>query len=162
MRKIQRQLNKLSLIPVSLSGHSDLTTKDGLQLGLKAVDLFAAIETGAVKAVWIMATNPVVSMPDADRVRRALQRCELVVVSDAVRDTDTTAYAHVLLPAAAWGEKSGTVTNSERRISRQRAFLAPPGDARPDWWLVTEVAHRMGFGAAFPYRGAAEIFRRRD
>ena len=127
--------------------------------GLKAVDLFGAIETGAVKAVWIMATNPVVSMPDAERVRRALQRCELVVVSDAVRDTDTTAYAHVLLPGAAWGEKSGTVTNSERRISRQRAFLAPPGDARPDWWLVTEVAHRMGFGAAFPYRGAADIFR---
>ena len=127
--------------------------------GLKTVDLFNAIETGSVKAVWIMATNPVVSMPDADRVRRALQRCELVIVSDAVRDTDTTAYAHVLLPAAAWGEKSGTVTNSERRISRQRAFLAPPGDARPDWWLVTEVAHRMGFGAAFPYRGAADIFR---
>ena len=127
--------------------------------GLKAVDLFAAIETGAVKAVWIMATNPIVSMPDADRVRRALGRCELVVVSDAVRDTDTTACAHVLLPAAAWGEKSGTVTNSERRISRQRAFLPAPGDARPDWWLVTEVARRLGFGAAFPYRGAAEIFR---
>ena len=127
--------------------------------GFKAVDLFAAIETGAVKAVWIMATNPVVSMPDADRVRRALERCELVVVSDAVRDTDTTTYAHVLLPAAAWGEKSGTVTNSERRISRQRAFVAPPGDARPDWWLVTEVAQRMGFGADFPYRGAADIFR---
>ncbi|HVY65512.1 MAG TPA: molybdopterin-dependent oxidoreductase [Gammaproteobacteria bacterium] len=127
--------------------------------GLKAVDLFAAIETGAVKAVWIMATNPVVSMPDADRVRRALERCELVVVSDAVRHTDTTAHAHVLLPAATWGERSGTVTNSERRISRQRAFLGAPGDAKPDWWLVTEVARRMGFGAAFPYRSAAEIFR---
>ncbi|MEO8463716.1 MAG: molybdopterin-dependent oxidoreductase [Gammaproteobacteria bacterium] len=127
--------------------------------GLKAVDLFAAIDTGTVKAVWIVATNPVVSMPDANLVRRALERCELVVVSDAVRDTDTTAYAHILLPAAGWGEKSGTVTNSERRISRQRAFLAPPGDAKPDWWLVTEVARRMGFGAAFPYRGAAEIFR---
>ncbi len=127
--------------------------------GLKAVDLFAAIETGAVKAVWIMATNPVVSMPDADRVRRALERCEFLVVSDSVRDTDTTAYAHVLLPAAAWGEKSGTVTNSERRISRQRTFLAAPGDAKPDWWLVTEVARRMGFGAAFSYSGAADIFR---
>jgi len=127
--------------------------------GLKAVDLFAAIEAGTVKAVWIMATNPVVSMPDADHVRRALERCEFVVVSDSVRDTDTTAYAHVLLPAAAWGEKSGTVTNSERRISRQRAFLAAPEDAKPDWWLVTEVARRMGFGAAFSHSGAAEIFR---
>ena len=99
-----------------------------------------------------MSTNPVVSMPDADRVRRALERCELVVVSDCVRDTDTTRCAHVLLPAAAWGEKSGTVTNSERRISRQRSFLPLPGEAQPDWWIVTQVARRMGFGAAFDLR----------
>jgi assimilatory nitrate reductase catalytic subunit len=127
--------------------------------GLTAVDLFGAIEAGDVKAVWIMATNPVVSMPDAERVRRALARCELVIVSDCVSDTDTTAYAHVLLPAATWGEKSGTVTNSERRISRQRAFLPAPGDAEPDWWIVTQVAQRMGFGNAFPYRGPADVFR---
>jgi assimilatory nitrate reductase catalytic subunit len=127
--------------------------------GLKAVELFDAVENGAVKAVWIMSTNPVVSMPDADRVRRALQRCELVVVSDCVRDTDTTRCAHVLLPAAAWGEKGGTVTNSERRISRQRAFLPLPGEAQPDWWIVTQVARRMGYGAAFPYESPAEIFR---
>ncbi|RPI58507.1 MAG: nitrate reductase, partial [Lysobacterales bacterium] len=114
--------------------------------GLKAVDLFEAVERGVVKAIWIMSTNPVVSMPDAERVRRALQGCELVVVSDCVRDTDTTRCAHVLLPAAAWGEKSGTVTNSERRISRQRTFLSAPGEARPDWWIVTQVARRMGFG----------------
>ena len=98
--------------------------------------------------MWIMSTNPVVSMPDADRVRGALERCELVVVSDCVRETDTTACAHVLLPAAAWGEKDGTVTNSERRISRQRPFLPEPGESRADWWIVTEVARRMGFGAA--------------
>jgi assimilatory nitrate reductase catalytic subunit len=127
--------------------------------GRKAVELFDAIDAGAVKAVWIMSTNPVVSMPDADRVRRALGRCELVVVSDCVRDTDTTACAHVLLPAATWGEKSGTVTNSERRISRQRKFLPAPGEARADWWIVAQVASRMGFGAAFEYRGPAAIFR---
>jgi assimilatory nitrate reductase catalytic subunit len=129
------------------------------QPGLKAVDLFAAVESGAVRALWIMSTNPVVSMPDAERVRRALASCPLVVVSDCVRDTDTTRSAHVLLPAAAWGEKSGTVTNSERRISRQRAFLPLPGEARPDWWIVTEVARRMGFSREFPYGSPAEIFR---
>jgi assimilatory nitrate reductase catalytic subunit len=100
-----------------------------------------------------------VSLPDANRVRAALARCEFVVVSDCVRDTDTTRAAHVLLPAAGWGEKDGTVTNSERRISRQRAFLPLPGEAKPDWWIVAEVARRMGFAAAFPYAGAADVFR---
>lgn len=126
--------------------------------GLKAVDLFEAIHAGRVKAVWIMATNPVVSLPAADRVRTALERCELVVVSDCVARTDTSALAHVLLPAAAWGEKDGTVTNSERRISRQRAFLPLPGEARPDWWMVCEVAQRLGFGPAFSFRSPHEIF----
>ncbi|MHB1240936.1 MAG: molybdopterin-dependent oxidoreductase [Gammaproteobacteria bacterium] len=126
--------------------------------GLKAVELFHAVEAGAVKALWIMATNPVVSLPDADQVRRALGRCELVVLSDCIRATDTAAFAHVLLPASAWGEKDGTVTNSERRISRQRPFRASPGDARPDWWIVSQVARRMGYEAAFPYRNAAAVF----
>jgi assimilatory nitrate reductase catalytic subunit len=127
--------------------------------GLKAVDLFEAIGRGAVKAVWIMGTNPVVSLPDADRVRAALARCELVVVSDCVRRTDTAALAHVLLPALGWGEKDGTVTNSERRISRQRSFLPRPAEARPDWWIICQVAARMGFGEAFGYGSPAEIFR---
>ncbi len=127
--------------------------------GLKAVDLFRAIGAGQVKAVWIMATNPVVSLPDADAVRQALAGCELVVVSDILRDSDTTRLAHILLPATGWGEKDGTVTNSERRISRQRGFLPPPGEARHDWWIITEVARRMGFGEAFPYTRPAEIFR---
>ncbi|MDB5746657.1 MAG: nitrate reductase, partial [Massilia sp.] len=125
--------------------------------GLKAVDLFRAVEEGSVKAVWIIATNPVVSLPDADQVRRALDKCELVVVSDIVRDTDTTAHADVLLPALGWGEKDGTVTNSERCISRQRAFAPSPGEARADWWALCEVARRMGF-AGFDYAGAHEIF----
>ena len=126
--------------------------------GLRAVELFDAIHAGQVKAVWIMATNPVVSLPDANRVREALRKCELVIVSDCVASTDTTALAHVLLPAAAWGEKSGTVTNSERCISRQRSFLPAPGEARPDWWIISEVARRMGFDAAFPYTAAQEVF----
>jgi assimilatory nitrate reductase catalytic subunit len=126
--------------------------------GLKAVELFDAVHAGTVKAVWIMATNPAVSLPDAERVRAALDRCELVVVSDCMAETDTMARAHVRLPALAWGEKNGTVTNSERRISRQRPFLPPPGEAKPDWWIVCEVARRMGFGAAFPYRSPHQIF----
>jgi len=127
--------------------------------GLKAVELFEAIEQGRIKAVWIMATNPAVSLPASERVRRALARCDRVVVSDCVRHTDTTAHADVLLPATTWGEKDGTTTNSERRISRQRPFLRPPGEARPDWWILTQVAQRMGFGDGFPYTSAAQIFR---
>ena len=126
--------------------------------GLKAVELFEAIGQGRIKAVWIMATNPVVSLPDADKVRKALAECELVVVSDCIGNTDTAAIAHVLLPAAAWGEKDGTVTNSERRISRQRAFLPAPGEARPDWWALSEVARRLGYGEEFRYQSAHDIF----
>jgi assimilatory nitrate reductase catalytic subunit len=126
--------------------------------GLKAVELFEAVRAERIRAIWIMGTNPVASLPHADRVRAALARCPLVVVSDCVEHTDTTQLAHVLLPAAAWGEKSGTVTNSERRISRQRAFLAPPGESRPDWWIISQVARRMGHGAAFDYQEPAQIF----
>jgi assimilatory nitrate reductase catalytic subunit len=125
--------------------------------GLKAVDLFRAIEEGTVKAVWIMATNPLVSLPDADQARRALEKCELVVASDVVLGTDTNALAHVLLPALAWGEKDGTVTNSERCISRQRAFLSPPGAARADWDIICDVARRMGF-TGFDFASSHEIF----
>ncbi len=126
--------------------------------GLKAVDMFEAVADGRIKALWIMSTNPVVSMPDADRVKAAIEACPFVVVSDILKETDTARLAHVLLPATGWGEKSGTVTNSERRISRQRPFLPAPGEARPDWWQIAEVARRMGFEAAFSFRSAAEIF----
>lgn len=129
------------------------------QAGLKAVDMFEAVARGEVKAVWIMGTNPVVSMPEANRVRAALQQCELLVVSDCMARTDTVDLAHIQLPALAWGEKSGTVTNSERRISRQRDFLPAPGQARADWWIISEVAKRMGYGEAFHYPGEAQIFR---
>ena len=127
--------------------------------GLAAVDLFDAIYDGKVKAVWIMGTNPVVSLPNADKVKQALQRCPFVVVSDCIADTDTTALAQVLLPAQGWSEKDGTVTNSERCISRQRRVFSPAGNAKPDWWIITQVAQRMGFDQAFLYQHPVEIFR---
>jgi assimilatory nitrate reductase catalytic subunit len=126
---------------------------------LKAVDLFRELGHGRIKAIWIMATNPAVSMPDAGRVRDALADCPFVVVSDVIEATDTSVHAHVRLPAAAWGEKDGTVTNSDRTISRQRAFMAAPGEAKPDWWIMTQVARRMGWKTAFPYDRPAEIWR---
>ncbi|TKW70843.1 MAG: nitrate reductase, partial [Bradyrhizobium icense] len=112
--------------------------------GLKAVQMFEAIGRGEIKALWVMGTNPAVSLPDADAVRAAMKKLELCVISENVRFNDTVnAGAHVLLPAQAWGEKSGTVTNSERRISRQRAFLGSPGETKPDWWIMGEVAKRL-------------------
>jgi assimilatory nitrate reductase catalytic subunit len=126
--------------------------------GLKAVEMFDAIASGQIKAVWIMATNPVVSMPDADRVKRALAHCPLVIVSDCVAANDSLPFAHIKLPAAGWGEKDGTVTNSDRHISRQRAFLPLPGAARADWWIVCEVAKQLGYEKAFAFENAAEIF----
>ncbi|ANV26532.1 nitrate reductase [Agrobacterium pusense] len=126
--------------------------------GLKAVDMFRAVADGRIKALWIMATNPVVSMPDAGAVEAAIKACPFVVVSDVMDKTDTARHAHVLLPSLGWGEKDGTVTNSERRISRQRGFLDTPGEAKADWWQMAEVGRRMGFGAAFAFRHASEIF----
>jgi assimilatory nitrate reductase catalytic subunit len=127
--------------------------------GLPAVQLFDAVAEGKVKAVWIMATNPVSSLPNADKVKRALEQCELVVVSDCVDKTDTLDLAHIKLPAAGWSEKDGTVTNSERRISRQRAFNPLAGEAKPDWWIISEVAKGMGYEESFNYQSSADIFR---
>jgi assimilatory nitrate reductase catalytic subunit len=127
--------------------------------GLKAVDMFRAIGDGRIKAVWIMATNPAVSMPDASQVREALAGCPFVVVSDCMAQTDTMAFAHVKLPALAWGEKDGTVTNSERRISRQRALFPPPGQARPDWKIIADVAEAMGHADGFTWPSQHSVFR---
>ena len=126
--------------------------------GLKAVDMFRAVADGSIKAIWIIHTNPVVSMPDADAVAAALRACPFVVVSDITAQTDTTRLAHVLLPATAWGEKDGTVTNSDRTISRQRTFLPPPGQARADWRILAEVAARMGWASGFNWHSEAQIF----
>jgi assimilatory nitrate reductase catalytic subunit len=127
--------------------------------GLKAVEMFDAVADGRIKAIWIIATNPAVSMPAAREVRAALAACPLVIVSDCIAATDTSQFAHIKLPACAWGEKDGTVTNSERVVSRQRGFLAAPGEARPDWWIIAEVAKRMGWGDSFDYPNTASIFR---
>lgn len=127
--------------------------------GRKAVDMFRDVHEGRIKAIWVMATNPAVSMPDAGFVREALDRCDFVVVSDVIAETDTGAYADVKLPALAWGEKDGSVTNSERVISRQRPLFAPPGETKADWWIVQEVARRMGFGNAFQFSSPAAVFR---
>lgn len=127
--------------------------------GLKAVDMFRAVADGQIKAIWIAHTNPVVSLPEADAVRAALEACDFVVVSDITAATDTARLADVLLPATAWGEKDGTVTNSERCISRQRAFLPVPEGPRPDWQIMAQVGQRMGFATAFDYAAPAEIFR---
>ena len=135
-----------------------VTDNLAIQPGLKAIDLFEAIDQGSVKAIWIMATNPAVSMPDSEKVRRALKKCPLVVVSDCVASNDTIEFADVVLPAQGWGEKSGTVTNSERRISRQRAFLQPFTGAKADWWIIASIAKKMGFEKQFDYRNEREVF----
>lgn len=127
--------------------------------GLKAVEMFRAVGTGQIKALWVIHTNPVVSMPEADAVRDAIAGCEFTVVSDITEHTDTARLAHVLLPASAWAEKDGTVTNSDRTISRQRRVLPAPGEARPDWQIIAQVGQRMGFSRAFDYATPAEIFR---
>ena len=127
--------------------------------GHKAVQMFDAIAHGEIKALWVIGTNPAASLPDADKARAALKNLELFIVSDNVLSNDTIdAGVHVLLPAQAWGEKDGTVTNSERRISRQRAFLPAPGEARANWVIFSQVANRMGF-AGFDFPEVADVFR---
>jgi assimilatory nitrate reductase catalytic subunit len=111
--------------------------------GKAAVEMFQAAADGAIKALWIVCTNPAQSLPDQAMVRRALERAEFVVLQEAFGSTATAAYADLLLPATTWGEKDGTVTNSERRISRVRAVLPPPGEARHDWQIAVDVARRL-------------------
>ena len=111
--------------------------------GKTAIEMFQAAADGEIRALWIACTNPAQSMPDQATVRRALERCEFVVVQEAYATTATCAYADLLLPATSWGEKDGTVTNSERRISRARAALPPPGEARHDWAIAIDLARRL-------------------
>jgi len=138
-------------IPASAPGISE-------RPGLSAVELFEAAADGRVKALWIAATNPAVSMPDAGLVRAALERAELVVVQDAHHPTETSALAHAVLPAAAWPEKQGTMTNSERRVGLVRRALQPPGEARPDWRIFAGLAHALGFGEHFDWPDEAGVF----
>jgi ferredoxin-nitrate reductase len=114
------------------------------------VELFHGLAAGKVKAVWIMGTNPAVTMPDLDLVEKGLRQAELVVVQDAYHPTDTTRFADVLLPAAQWPEKEGVMTNSECALTYLPRLLDPPGEALPDWQILTAVAHELGFAAVFP------------
>ena len=127
--------------------------------GLKAVDMFEAVRSGKIRALWVVATNPAVSLPDSVMVREALEKCEFLVVSEMTPKTDTAQFADLLLPAAGWGERGGTVTNSERCITRQRAFTRAPGEAKPDWWAMAELGKRLGYADAFNYNDTADIFR---
>ncbi|MEL6608168.1 MAG: molybdopterin-dependent oxidoreductase [Pseudomonadota bacterium] len=127
--------------------------------GLKAVDMFRAVGDDRIKALWIIHTNPAVSMPEAGAVRDAIEGCDFVVVSDITDRSDTAKLADVLLPATGWAEKDGTVTNSDRTISRQRATLPAPGQARDDWRILADVGARMGWPDAFNWDSPAEIFR---
>ena len=132
--------------------------------GKSAIDLFKALKSGEVKAVWIACTNPAQSLPNQAAVREALQAAEYVVLQEAYGNTDTAAYADLLLPASAWGEKHGTVTNSERRITHVNAAVPPPGEARHDWDIVVDFARRLGRRLGvdgerlFPYPDAESIF----
>ena len=125
--------------------------------GKSAVAMFDAIECGEIKAVWIMATNPLVSLPDRDKIKRALTNCPLVIVSDCVANNDTLSFANIKLPATPWLEKNGTVTNSERCISRQRSVQPAYGEARHDWQIIADVASAMGF-SGFEYRHVSDVF----
>lgn len=133
--------------------------------GKSAVDLFKALRTGEIKAVWIACTNPAQSLPNQAAVREALQVAEYVVLQEAYGNTDTANYADLLLPASGWGEKHGTVTNSERCITRVMPAVPPPGEARHDWEIVVDFARRLGerlghptTGKLFPYTDAESIF----
>jgi assimilatory nitrate reductase catalytic subunit len=129
--------------------------------GKTAVEMFRAAAEGEIKALWIVCTNPAQSLPDQALVRRALERCEFVIVQEAYRTAATVSYADLLLPASSWGEKEGTVTNSERCISRVRAAVPPPGEARADWRIAADVARRIDpqrAGAMFPYDDAEAVW----
>ncbi|HZY19592.1 MAG TPA: molybdopterin-dependent oxidoreductase [Ramlibacter sp.] len=133
--------------------------------GKTAVELFQAAADGEIRALWVACTNPLQSMPDQATVRRAFERAEFVVVQEAFADTATCDRADLLLPATTWGEKDGTVTNSERRISRVRAAVPAPGSARHDWRIVVDVARRLErllperrTGTLFPYETAEAIW----
>ena len=161
-----------------LSGHRDLANAEHRaevarlwhvpdvpsRPGLAAVDMFEAARAGKIKLLWIVATNPAASLPNQAGVREALRRCETVIVQEAFANAETNAYADLLLPAATWGEKNGTVTNSERRISRQRAAVAPPSGARADWQIAVDIARavesrlRPNWPTLFQYATAEDVF----
>lgn len=154
-----------------LAAHMSFTAKDidrvarfwqapniARHAGLKAIDMFDAIDNGKIKFLWVMASNPAVSLPESAKIQRALQKLDCLVVSDK-HLTETAKLAYIILPATGWGEKNGTVTNSERMISRQSSFITSPEQVKPDWWAICQIAKRLGFTQAFNYQSPAEIFK---
>ena len=126
--------------------------------GLSAWQQVEAMEQGELDLWWVAATNPLVSMPDLERVKNAMQRCPLVVVSEAYADTETSHYAHLLLPASQWSEKAGAMTNSERRVTYCPSFRPRHGESRPDWEVFAELGRRLGFAEQFTYASSAEVY----
>ncbi|RAM52972.1 MAG: nitrate reductase catalytic subunit [Hapalosiphonaceae cyanobacterium JJU2] len=126
--------------------------------GLTAWDMITGLEDGNVGLLWIAATNPAVSMPDLERTKAALMRSPFTIYQDAYYPTETATYAHVLLPAAQWSEKTGVMTNSERRVTLCPAFRRPPGEAKADWEIFAEVGRRLGFVGEFAFANSAEVF----
>lgn len=121
-------------------------------------EMITGLETEQVGVLWIAATNPAVSLPDLERAKAALRRSPFTVYQEAYYPTETAAYAHVLLPAAQWGEKTGTMTNSERRVTLCQAFKSPPGEAKADWEIFAEVGRRLGFVEQFDLKTPAEVY----
>jgi anaerobic selenocysteine-containing dehydrogenase len=111
--------------------------------GLAQTDIFPAIETGEIKGLWLVATNPMTSMPNQPRIRKAMENLEFLVVQDVYEDVETNKYSHVFLPAAVWAEKEGCHTNTERRVNLTRNVLAPFADSKPDFWIFNEMAKRF-------------------
>ncbi len=128
------------------------------QPGRDAWAIIRGLEQGEVGLLWIAATNPAVSMPDLRRVQAALRKSPFTIYQEAYHPTETTAYAHLLLPAAQWSEKAGTMTNSERLVTLCPQFRSPPGEARADWEIFAAVGQRLGFGAAFAFADAAAVY----
>jgi formate dehydrogenase alpha subunit len=126
--------------------------------GLPALEQFEALAEGKLKAIWVLCTNPAASAPDTDLIEKALRQAELVVVQDAYHPTATSRFAHVILPAAQWSEKEGVMTNSERRITYMPKLTEAPGEALPDWKIISLFAEALGFGNAFAYESSEEIF----
>lgn len=126
--------------------------------GLAALEQFEALAEGKVKAIWILCTNPAASVPNIDGIEKALRQAELVILQDAYHPTATSRFAHVILPAAQWSEKEGVMTNSERRITYMPKLVEPPGEALPDWKIISLFAEALGISDAFAYESAQQIF----
>lgn len=124
--------------------------------GSTAMEIFEGLESGRIKAVWIVCSNPIASLPNVERARRALENAELVILQDCF-DNETVRYADVIFPAAQWIEKTGTMTNSERRVTRTHQLANPPGEAKPDWWIFSRMGQAMDF-KGFDFEGVEAIW----